>query len=312
MIGGFFMEITFLGTGAGVPAKERNVSSIALNLAAERGATWLFDCGEATQHQILYTSIRPRKIEKIFITHLHGDHIFGLPGLLGSRSFQEGTSTLTVYGPKGIREFIEVSLQVSQTHLKYELKVIEIEDDGIVFEDDQFTVEVKRLEHGVTSFGYRINEHDLPGALQVEKLKQLGIKPGPVYQRIKKGEKLTLDNGQVINGIDFLGEEKQGRKLAILGDTRFTQAAIELARDVDVLIHEATFSGDEEELAYNYFHSTTTQAAKVAMEASVRKALILTHISSRYQGDDLRLLKDEAKVIFTNTEIARDLWTFSL
>ena len=117
------MELLFLGTGAGVPAKLRNVTAMALKLLEKRNAVWLFDCGEATQHQIIHTNLKPRKIEKIFITHLHGDHIFGLPGLLGSRSFQGGTDeTHSVYGPKGIREFIEVSLQVSQTHLKYQLE----------------------------------------------------------------------------------------------------------------------------------------------------------------------------------------------
>lgn len=305
------MDIIFLGTGAGMPAKERNVSSIALNLAAERGTTWLFDCGEATQHQILQTTIRPRKLEKIFITHLHGDHIFGLPGLLGSRSFQDGDTLLTVYGPKGIRDFIDVALMVSQTHLKYDLDIIEI-SEGIIFEDDQFTVEAKRLEHGVESFGYRIVERETIGALDVEKLQQLGIKPGPIYQRIKAGERIVLDNGEVIYGHDFLGQAKPGRKLAILGDTRFTDHAIKLAKDVDVLVHEATFSRGESRLAHDYFHSTTEQAAIVAQTAGA-KHLILTHISSRYQsGEQSRILEKEAKEIFANTWLAKDFWTFHI
>lgn len=152
------MEFVFLGTGAGVPSKGRNVSAIALQLLEERGQTWLFDCGEATQHQILHTSVRPRRIEKIFITHLHGDHIFGLPGLLGSRSFQGGTTPLTVYGPKGIKQFIEVALSVSTTHVKYPLEVVEITEEGTVFEDNEFYVETKRLSHGIECFGYRIVE----------------------------------------------------------------------------------------------------------------------------------------------------------
>ncbi|HJV31388.1 MAG TPA: MBL fold metallo-hydrolase, partial [Bacillales bacterium] len=118
------MDIFFLGTGAGLPAKLRNVTSIAFKLLEERGAIWLFDVGEATQHQILHTSIKPRRIEKIFITHLHGDHLYGLPGLLSSRSFQGGDTEVTVYGPKGIEEYLKVSLTVSQTFLKYPLKIV--------------------------------------------------------------------------------------------------------------------------------------------------------------------------------------------
>ena len=151
------VDIFFLGTGAGMPAKLRNVTSIALKLLEERGAVWLFDAGEATQHQILHTPIKPRRIEKIFITHLHGDHIYGLPGLLSSRSFQGGESEVTVYGPKGIKDYIHVSLSISQTYLKYPLVVIEIEE-GSIFEDEQFLVESRRLDHGIPSYGYRIVE----------------------------------------------------------------------------------------------------------------------------------------------------------
>lgn len=151
------MEITFLGTGAGVPSKERNVSALALSLLQEENHIWLFDCGEATQHQILHTSIKPRKINKIFITHLHGDHIFGLPGFLSSRSFQGGEEELTIYGPKGIKQFVETSIQISQSHLSYPIHYIEIED-GSVIKEHNFTIHVKQLDHGIPSYGYRIEE----------------------------------------------------------------------------------------------------------------------------------------------------------
>ncbi len=304
------LELTFLGTGAGVPAKERNVSAIALDLSQERGTTWLFDCGEATQHQILHTSIKPRKIEKIFITHLHGDHIFGLPGLLGSRSFQDGTSLLTIYGPMGIKEYVEVSLRVSTTHIKYPIEVVEIED-GVIFEDQQFTVIAGKLEHGIPCFGYRIIEKDLKGALEVDKLQKLGISPGPIYQTIKAGGEILLEDGTKINGSDFVGPDKPGRKIAILGDTRFNQKAIKLASEVDLLVHEATFGKEDESIAYDYFHSTTIGAAQVAKEAKA-KALVLTHISSRYQGNDITTLLEEAQGVFLNVTIAHDFYKLQI
>src|SRR5690625_4955089 len=147
------MELMFLGTGAGMPSKERNVSSIVLNLLQENNSLWLFDCGEATQHQMLYTKLKPRKVNKIYITHLHGDHLFGLAGFLSSRSFHEGISPLTVYGPPGIERYIHTSLEASSTQLRYELCIKEIEE-GIVFEDDQFIVTCYELIHNVQSFAF--------------------------------------------------------------------------------------------------------------------------------------------------------------
>lgn len=311
MVGGNNVEFVFLGTGAGVPSKGRNVSAIALQLLEERGATWLFDCGEATQHQILHTAVRPRRIEKIFITHLHGDHIFGLPGLLGSRSFQGGTTPLTVYGPKGIREFIEVALSVSTTHVKYPLEIVEITDEGVIFEDKQFYIETKRLSHGIECFGYRIVEKDIQGELLVEKLLEVGITPGPIFKRLKNGETVELEDGRVLHGEQFIGPKKKGRIITILGDTRYCEAAIELAKDADVLVHEATFSAEDTKQAHDYYHSTTEQAANVALQANVKR-LILTHISSRYQGDTYKVLLEEAKQLFSNTEIASDLKIFTV
>ena len=288
MLGGCNVEFVFLGTGAGVPAKGRNVTAIALQLLEEIGETWLFDCGEATQHQILHTSVRPRRIEKIFITHLHGDHIFGLPGLLGSRSFQGGTTPLTVYGPKGIKQFVE---------------------EGIVYEDKQFLVETKRLSHGIECFGYRIVEKDIPGHLLVDKLLEEGIKPGPLFKRLKDGETVELEDGRVLCGQDFIGPSQKGRIITILGDTRYCEASIQLAQDADVLVHEATFGAEDSQQAHDYYHSTTEQAANIAVQANV-KQMILTHISSRYQGEACNMLLEEAKRVFPNTEIAADLKRF--
>ncbi|MFC7060537.1 ribonuclease Z [Halobacillus seohaensis] len=301
------MELFFLGTGSGVPSKDRNVSSLVLRLLEERGTTWIFDCGEATQHQILNTNIRPRRIEKIFITHLHGDHIYGLPGLLSSRSFQGGETAVTIYGPIGLKSYIDISLQVSGTKLKYPLHIKEIFEEGTLFEDDACIVEVIKLQHGLESYGYLIKEKDKLGELLPERLKELGITPGPIYQQIKQQEETQLNDGQVIFRKNVIGPAKKGRKVAILGDTRYIPSLKEKLIGTDVLVHEATFAGDEEEMAYDYYHSTVKQAATLAKYSEVGE-LILTHLSSRYHGDAIKQLEAEAKAIFENTTLAFDFY----
>lgn len=305
------MEILFLGTGAGVPAKSRNVTSIALKLLAERNSIWLFDCGEATQQQILHTTLKPRKIDKIFITHLHGDHIFGLPGLISSRSFQGGESPLTIYGPKGIKNFILTSLKVSGTHLRFQLRFKELEESGIIFEDSQFKVSCLPLDHGIESFGYRIEETDHQGSLQVEKVKELGIPFGPLYGKLKNGETITLSDGRSFNGQDFIGETQKGRVVTILGDTKKTNNSVLLAKDADVLIHESTFEGSDQKMARDYNHSTNIDAARVAIEAKV-KQLLLTHISARYLGKDVTALEKEAQQYFKKTKVVKDFEEFNI
>ena len=300
------MELQFLGTGAGVPAKMRNVSSIALKLLDERNEIWLFDCGEATQQQILNTTIRPGKIKKIFITHLHGDHIFGLPGLLTSRSFQGGEDELTVYGPKGIKRFIDASIAVSYSKLGYPLKVVEFEEDGVLFEDKQFKVEAMKLEHGIPSYGFRMTEAD-----QIGELKALGVPFGPVFGRLKRGEVVTLEDGRVIDGKDYVSEDIKGRVVVICGDTRFTPKSIALAKNANVLVHEATYEADKEKTARQHFHSTSKQAATVALEANVQQ-LYLTHISARYLGHQVSQLEQEARKVFPQTKVVKDFDTFTI
>ncbi|MGM9987047.1 MAG: ribonuclease Z [Bacillaceae bacterium] len=305
------MEFTFLGTCAGVPSKGRNVSAMALRILTERGMTWLFDCGEATQHQILHTNITLSKIEKIFITHLHGDHIFGLPGLLGSRSFQGATTPLVVYGPKGIKEYIEVSLKISNTYLRYPIDYVELEEDGIIFEDEQFRIETKKVVHGLPSYGYRIVEKEIPGTLLVEKLKEKGVMPGPIYQRIKNGENIVLVDGTILEAKGYTSDPVKGRIVTIIGDTRFCEASIDLANEADILIHEATFNKENEAGAHEFYHSTSTQAATVALKSNA-KMLIMNHLSSRFQGEDMEILLQEARSLFANTYLAHDFDQFQL
>lgn len=298
------MELEFLGTGAGVPAKHRNVSGLALKLLDERNAIWLFDCGEGTQMQILRTNIKPRKIEKIFISHLHGDHIFGLPGLLSSRSFQGGEEPIELYGPSGLENYVRTSLQVTKTHLSYPLHFIEL-SEGVIFEDKQFMVECMLLEHGVESYGFRVKEADHEGMLQVDKLSKLGIPAGPIYGKLKKGQKVTLSDGRIVDGRDFVGESKKGRIVTIFGDTRYTSKSASFSKNSNVIVHESTFNKNEAKLAKAYFHSTTHQAATIAKEARAKK-LMLTHISARYLAKEAKELEEEAREVFPNTQIAKD------
>ena len=299
------MQLEFLGTGAGSPGKFRNVTSTALRLLDERNEVWLFDVGEGTQHQILRTTLKPRKIAKIFITHLHGDHIFGLPGLLSSRSFQGGDEPLTIYGPVGVRDFVQTALRVSGTHLSYPLKFHEITKAETVFEDATFKVSCEPLYHRIACFGYRVEEADHPGELQADRLKALNIPSGPVYGQLKAGKTVTLPDGRTINGQDYIAAPQKGRTVTILGDTRRTPHAVSLAQDADALVHESTFGKDEGKLAHNYYHSTSTQAAQVAQQAGV-KQLLLTHISARYTGKLSKELQKQAQKVFSHSKVVRD------
>lgn len=299
------MELLFLGTGSGVPSKQRNVTSIALKLLDERNSVWLFDCGEGTQQQILHTTIKPRKIDKIFITHLHGDHIYGLPGFLASRAFQGGEGAVTIYGPAGIERFVRTALKISGTYLKYPLTFHEINQEGIVYKDNQFTVSCMELKHGIQSFGYRIEEASRPGMLQAEKVKEAGIPFGPLYGSLKRGETIQLEDGRVFNGQDFIDEPQTGRIVTILGDTKKTESSVVLAKDADVLVHESTFDHENRHLAKEYNHSTNVEAAETAKAAQAKK-LLLTHISARFLPKDIHQLEKEARKIFPNTCVMRD------
>ncbi|SFU36352.1 ribonuclease Z [Alicyclobacillus macrosporangiidus] len=309
------MELVFLGTGAGVPTTARNVTAIAIALWPERGAVWLFDCGEGTQHQLLRAPaaagprVRARQVERVFLTHMHGDHLFGLPGLLGTRSFQAADTPLTVYGPPGTRRYLETSLEVSQTHLTYPLGIVEIESPGIVHADERFQVHADWLEHTIPTLGYRVVERDRPGRLLTDRLATLGVPPGPLYGRLKQGQSIPLPDGSTLHPDEVLAPPVPGRVVAILGDTRPCQAAVELASGADVLVHEATFAADRSALAPAYGHSTAADAARTAHDAGA-KALILTHISARYSGDGADRLLAEARAIFPNTRLASDLWSY--
>lgn len=308
------MKITFLGTGAGSPSRARNVTSIALQLP-QQARLWMFDCGEATQHQILRSPLRLSQLERLFVTHLHGDHIFGLPGLLASRSMQNGgTTPVTLYGPPGLSEYVRASLELSQSHLAFPLKVETVrvgKGSGVsaVYEDAGYRVECAPMLHRIEAYGYAVIEKDQTGHFDVERARELNIPPGPVYGKLKNGGTVTLDDGRVIDGRDLIGPTIKGRKVVFCGDTIYTPNAIELARNADVLIHEATFLHEELMQAERARHSTALMAAQIAQRANA-KMLILTHFSARYEaGQQLGDLLAEAQSVFPNTLLAHDFLT---
>ena len=299
------MELQFLGTGAGQPSKQRNVSSLALKLLDELNEIWLFDVGEATQHQILKTNIRLRKVNRIFISHNHGDHIFGLPGLLATRSFQGDVGPITVYGPPGLEQFVKTALRVSRTKVSYPIKFVELTEGGLIYQGKGFRVYTEKLDHRVSSFGYRVVEDSRPGELLMSKLEKYNIPNGPLLGKLKKGEQIVLSDGTVLDGKEFLGPERPGRIVTIIYDTRSTPNIAKLAQNADVLVHESTFAGNEAKLAHSYYHSTAVEAATVARDNGVKR-LYLDHISARYLGSKAKQLEKQARKVFDHTKLVND------
>jgi ribonuclease Z len=308
------MKLTFLGTSAGTPTRTRNMTSLALQWV-QQGALWLFDCGEGTQHQILRApGVRLSQLEHVWVTHLHGDHVFGLPGLLASRSLVNGADTpVTLHGPEGLDPYLRNALSITHTGVRYPWHV-ETVGEGLIYEDDKAQVTCRQLVHGITSFGYAIQEWPRLGEFDAPQAAALGIPAGPLYGRLKNGETITLPDGRTIDGQTLVGPPRAGRKVVICGDTGPTPATVELAQGADVLVHEATFLTEDADRAAQVGHSTAAGAAAAAREAGVGM-LILTHFSPRYESDrDSRLpdLLAEAQAVFPNTSLAADFWTYDV
>lgn len=306
------MQITFFGTSSGVPTRSRNVSSVALRLP-QRAEVWLFDCGEGTQHQLLRSDLKSSQLRRIFITHMHGDHIYGLMGLLASCGLAGNMERIDIYGPADLEDYLRASKRYSQTHFSYPVQVHAVQP-GVIYEDEEFTVSCRSLKHRVPAFGYRVEEKDRPGRFDVEKATALSIPPGPIYGQLKRGETVTLPDGRRIKGSDLCGEPEVGRKVVYCTDTVYCDNAVELARNADVLIHEATFAHKDAQLAFDRLHSTSTMAAQVALSAGV-KQLIMTHFSPRYAPGNPIVLDDlleEAQAIFPNTTLAYDFLTYDV
>jgi ribonuclease Z len=247
------------------------------------------------------------QIRRIFITHLHGDHLYGLLGLLASAGLAGDVARIDLYGPPGLADFVASGLRYSHARLGYEVEVHTVEA-GTILDESEFSVRAAPLDHRVPTFGYRVQEKDRPGALDAERAAALGVPFGPLYGRLKRGEQISLPDGRVIDGATLIGPPRPGRSLAYCTDTGYCRAAVALAEDADLLIHEATFAERDAELASLTGHATARQAATVAREAGARR-LILTHLSARYTSDGELSPDDllaEARAVFASTELASD------
>ena len=293
------MEVTFLGTSSAVHSKDRNHPSIALKAF---GDVFLFDCGEGTQRQLLFTNVSPMKISKVFITHFHGDHILGLPGLLQSMSLNGRESKLTVYGPRGLNKLKDAIYSLGYCAIEYPVEFIEI-DTGIIEETDEYVIRAQSVRHNVPSLAYSIEEKKKPRFLR-EKAIELGVPVGPAFGKLHNGEEIEI-NGRIIKPEQVLGPPRKGIKITYSGDTRPCEEIIMFAKDSTLLIHESTFIQKEAQNAEEYGHSTSKDAAFVARESNSKK-LIITHISTRYGEEYAQVMLKEAQEIFENTELAED------
>ena len=312
------LQVTFLGTSSGVPTRARNVSAVALRLP-QRSEMWLFDCGEGTQHQFLRSELRLSQLRRVFVTHMHGDHVFGLPGLLASLGLAGNSNDgVDLYGPDPLESYLNGVLRTSSTRIGYPLNVHRVHDCAengtLVYEDDDLTVRCTPLTHRVPAYAYRVDQKPLAGRFDIAKAKDLQIPPGPIYAQLKRGDTVTLDDGRIINGTTLCGPERPGVSVVYCTDTVFCEAAVDLAKGADLLIHESTFAHQESEMAYQKQHSTSTMAAQTAAEANVGQ-LVLTHLSPRYAPGNAVTPEDllkEAQAIFPNTSLAKDFLTLEV
>lgn len=295
------LKLVFLGTGSGKPTPQRGVSSVAL---FREGDLFMFDCGEGTQIQLQRAPLRPGALRGIFLTHFHGDHVNGLPGFIGSLTLNQRDDALDVTGPVGLRKWFKTLRELQILWPGFPVKTHEIEAAGVVFQGEGFRIEAHPLRHRITTWGYAYIEDPRPGRFDLERARALGIPPGPLYGRLQRGETITLDDGRTISPHDVLGAARPGVKIVYCTDTAPCQGAVDLAKDADVLIHEATYPGGEEKLAHERGHSTSADAARCALAAGARR-LVLTHLSQKYPRPDV-FVKDAQK-IFPNTVGAFDL-----
>ena len=299
------MRIVLLGTSSAVPTLTRGLSATAL---VREGDVFLFDCGEGTQLQLMRSSVKRSRIHSIFIGHLHGDHLYGIAGLLSTLHLDGRETPLNVFGPEGLRVFLNAAFRTSDLQFDFKLTLREFPRGfrGRVLDEEEFYVEALPLDHSIFCLGWRFQEKDRPGVFNLERAEELGIPRGSLYGRLQHGESITLGDGRVIMPDMVLGPPRPGKSVVYCLDTQFSERSIQLADKCTTLIHETTFGPDAIDMARERKHSTMQDAARVAKEAAAQ-ALIATHFSSRYDGRQIAQIGDDAREIFERITIARDL-----
>lgn len=297
------IKITFLGTGSMVPTKERNHIAV---LVSYKDENILVDCGEGTQRQLRFADISPTKVTKILISHWHGDHVLGLPGLMYSLATCEYNKTLEIYGPKGAKEFMRNLLKgfAYRDQISYEVHEVE---EGVFFESKDFALEAKNLVHTSPCLGYAFIEKDRRN-IDVEYLKKnYNLSGHPVLRDLQAGKDIVW-KGKTIQA-DKATKVTKGKKIVFVSDTAYCKSAVDIAKDADLLVCESTYLSDLEEKAKDYLHLTAEQAGDIAKKAKVKK-LILTHFSQRYK--DVKEIEDEAREVFKNSVCAKDFLVLEL
>lgn len=299
------LKVIFLGTGGSIPTPQRGLSAIAIRRKSE---LLLFDCGEGTQRQMIQAGVGFHRKTKIFLTHMHGDHILGLPGLLQTMSLLDRKKNLEIYGPQGIKAFVEAIRQTVRFTLVFPVEVSEV-DAGLICEEREYEVYATPSNHMTPGFAYALTEKPRPGRFHPEKAEVLGVPEGRLWSKLQDGSSVTSPEGNIVRPEMVLGSPRPGRKIVYTGDTMPFENLVGLAENADLLIHEATFDDELVVRAGEDGHSTPSQAAKIAKEAGVKR-LVLTHISARYR--DAHVLLKQARKIFSNTDLAEDFLKIEL
>ena len=298
--------IVFLGTGAAVPTAQRGLPAVMLQRGKEQ---LMFDCGEGVQRQMMLAKLGFQKKLAIFITHMHGDHVLGLPGLLQTMALMNREKPVQVYGPVGLAHFLDCLRVTLQFQLTFQVDVHEVSAAGMVCDGEEYSVSALPSNHAVTSFAYGFLEKPRPGKFHPEKARAQGVPKGEAWGQLQRGKNYVFPNGRTVKPQDVANSPRKGRKIIYTGDTKPFVGFEVFAEDADLVIHEATFDDSLMERAELDTHSTPSQAATQAKKANA-KSLVLTHISARYP--DTALLLNQAKKVFPNTVIAEDFLELKL